>query len=538
MFEASLLTLYAFTRDSLAGVALLAEIDAHPELGQRLEPHLRLAAEISSELAASGESPQAALANPRLADIGRVDLDAQGQPRNWNESAAATLGMLPSGFRDPQISRCITQAVNTFVARADVTSLMVHFETSTYHGVGLLTGRTARDSSQNRRHADGGFLLLVPSQQQLLQGLQALALDRLTSAELRVATGIAMGSSLETIAERQRVHVETVRSQLKSVFRKTGFKRQSELAAGVNQLAGLSLGLSPGSGADLPPRSAMLALPDGRTVHWYRYGSTSGRSILAFHGTLESAGVSSDQEKLLRDRGLDYIILKRPGYERTSPVADYGPEAVTEDAAALLGHLGIERCVLHGRSSGAVFALAAAKLPAVTGVVLTNATTFPRFEQAQKRDPMIVALSALLQQPRLIEAFGTIFSRTFSRQAVRRTLRRSYARREHDRRILEDAEAFDRLVESVYSIFKTCARGAADELAYFAGTRAVHDPSTSVPIHLLHGQSDEFSPVEKLYAFFGDAPNVTFEVLPDAAQLMSYTHWEEIVDALAAASRH
>ena len=57
------------------------------------------------------------------------------------------------------------------------------------------------------------------------------ALFDLTPAEARVASGVAEGLTLAQIARRQAVTLATVRTQIKSVFAKTGSSRQSELAA-------------------------------------------------------------------------------------------------------------------------------------------------------------------------------------------------------------------------------------------------------------------------------------------------------------------
>ena len=55
----------------------------------------------------------------------------------------------------------------------------------------------------------------------------------LTPAEARVACAVAEGRDLKSLAERESVSVETVRAQLKAVFRKTGTRRQNELAARI-----------------------------------------------------------------------------------------------------------------------------------------------------------------------------------------------------------------------------------------------------------------------------------------------------------------
>ncbi|QGM44613.1 helix-turn-helix transcriptional regulator [Methylocystis heyeri] len=81
---------------------------------------------------------------------------------------------------------------------------------------------------------EGGFSVLAvtplaaPSAPDaaLIQGLFDL-----TAAEARVAGGVAEGLTLDEIAARHGVTVGTIRSQIKSVFAKTGAARQSQLAA-------------------------------------------------------------------------------------------------------------------------------------------------------------------------------------------------------------------------------------------------------------------------------------------------------------------
>ena len=58
----------------------------------------------------------------------------------------------------------------------------------------------------------------------------------LTDTEARLALDIALGLELKAIATRDQRSIHTLRSQLKSVFHKTGCCRQSQLAAMVNQL--------------------------------------------------------------------------------------------------------------------------------------------------------------------------------------------------------------------------------------------------------------------------------------------------------------
>ena len=59
---------------------------------------------------------------------------------------------------------------------------------------------------------------------------------RLTKAEARLGSQLALGESLETVSERLGISKETSRSQLKSIFAKTRINRQSALVAMLSAL--------------------------------------------------------------------------------------------------------------------------------------------------------------------------------------------------------------------------------------------------------------------------------------------------------------
>jgi DNA-binding CsgD family transcriptional regulator len=73
----------------------------------------------------------------------------------------------------------------------------------------------------------------VPSKERLARAFN------LSPAEIRLAQHLARGESLEEIAPRVGVKLSTARSQLASIFTKTGVKRQPKLVAVLSRLAHL-----------------------------------------------------------------------------------------------------------------------------------------------------------------------------------------------------------------------------------------------------------------------------------------------------------
>ena len=68
-----------------------------------------------------------------------------------------------------------------------------------------------------------------PNLQQPISIDNLVSVYNLTPSEAQVAISLANGHSIEEIANLSHHSMHTIRSQLKSVFRKTGVSRQSEL---------------------------------------------------------------------------------------------------------------------------------------------------------------------------------------------------------------------------------------------------------------------------------------------------------------------
>ena len=68
-----------------------------------------------------------------------------------------------------------------------------------------------------------------PELDQPISADNLICVYKLTQSEAQVAISLVNGHSIDEIAKRSNHSVHTIRSQLKSVFSKTGVSRQSEL---------------------------------------------------------------------------------------------------------------------------------------------------------------------------------------------------------------------------------------------------------------------------------------------------------------------
>jgi DNA-binding CsgD family transcriptional regulator len=81
--------------------------------------------------------------------------------------------------------------------------------------------------------------VIDPTRHPSSTGKRLADLLRLTPAERRVAEGLLEGLTLADLAERHWLSQETIRSQLKSLFHKTGTNRQGELLSLLARLIAL-----------------------------------------------------------------------------------------------------------------------------------------------------------------------------------------------------------------------------------------------------------------------------------------------------------
>lgn len=107
---------------------------------------------------------------------------------------------------------------------------------------------------------------------------------------------------------------------------------------------------------------AHLTLADGRSLDFLVSGPEDGVPLVMHHGTPGSLVRWRVLEDPAHSRGLRLVTYSRPGYGDSTVRPGRRVADVAADVAALLEHLGAERCVTLGASGGGPHALACAAL--------------------------------------------------------------------------------------------------------------------------------------------------------------------------------
>ncbi len=133
------------------------------------------------------------------------------------------------------------------------------------------------------------------------------------------------------------------------------------------------------------PLEGVVELRSGRAVGFADYGPADGSPVLWCHSGPGCRLSPAYTAALASQHGFRMIGIDRPGYGRSPAqpgrtIADW-----LEDALAVVDHLGIDRFVTVGTSTGGAYALAVAALAAdrTDGAVACCSVTDMRFEPAR-----------------------------------------------------------------------------------------------------------------------------------------------------------
>jgi pimeloyl-ACP methyl ester carboxylesterase len=105
-----------------------------------------------------------------------------------------------------------------------------------------------------------------------------------------------------------------------------------------------------------------VTLDDGRTLHVYDEGDSSGHTVVVHHGTPSSGRLYPAQVDDARARGIRLIGYDRPGYGGSSAQPGRSVADAAADVAELLNALDVERFASWGHSGGGPHSLACAAL--------------------------------------------------------------------------------------------------------------------------------------------------------------------------------
>jgi pimeloyl-ACP methyl ester carboxylesterase/DNA-binding CsgD family transcriptional regulator len=368
----------------------------------------------------------------------------------------------------------------------------------------------------------------------------------LTPAEVEIVRGITLGLPVKDIAEARGRSAETVRTQLRSILAKTETHSQSELVRvvlGLMDVALIPTGRPGGSvphGGRLEPRELReMRLGDGRRLTWIEFGNPKGQPVLFMHLDYGLIRWPAQAERHAALRKLRVIVPVRAGYGRTdlhAKGADH-TQAVTEDYAAVMDHLGLRGAIALPLGADLRFAmnLANQRPDLVAGIVgaacqlpLRTASQYERMDKWQ-RFILANARYAPKVLPFLVQA-GFSLARRLGKESFFAQVNGgspadidTFARAEVREAMLTGSDVCLTRHWSAHEAFtRECISSERDWSAIVRACRA--------PAILLQGDQDPQSPVQTIRELMADFPHLQVRFLPETGQMLFFREWPLVLD--------
>jgi pimeloyl-ACP methyl ester carboxylesterase/DNA-binding CsgD family transcriptional regulator len=372
----------------------------------------------------------------------------------------------------------------------------------------------------------------------------------LTSAEVEIVRGVTLGLPLRDIAEARGRSLETVRTQVRSVLAKTETHSQAELVRiilglmDVAQVPQGAAGPRARPAGDVTPRPVQeMRSRDGRRLTWIEFGDPGGAPVLYMHLDFGLIRWPAAAERAAAARRLRVIVPVRQGYGRTDPLprgADH-LAGVVQDYAAVMDHLGASGAIALPMGADLRFAMALAnQRPDLVRGIVGAACQLPirtpaQYQRMDKWQRFILANARHAPKvlPFLVQA-GFSLARRLGKEAFFRQVNggsaadmAAFARPDVRAAVLEGSEVCLSATWSAHAAFTAECIGS--ERDWSEVVRAV-----CVPVVLLQGDDDPQSPVQTIRELAEDYPALDLRFLPGTGQLLLFSAWPEVLDAVEA----
>jgi pimeloyl-ACP methyl ester carboxylesterase len=275
-----------------------------------------------------------------------------------------------------------------------------------------------------------------------------------------------------------------------------------------------------------------LTLKDGRVLGYLETGDLTGAPLFLFHGLHSSRLEVKCVEQQMKNRGIRFIGIDRPGMGHSTYQKDRKVLDMVQDVTALADSLKLDKFSVLGVSSGAKYALACAhKIPhrlhscsILSGAAPMEYLTLdmPRFNR--------FFISLLQRFPSLTQVvfwilYGRFSKRTSSSDKFLGSI--LHVLDEVDKELLTHKQIKDDLLDSFHESYLQGSKGVAYDAGFDIQKDAWgFDPAeiSFAPIHFWHGGADRGVPFSMTKQLIDKIPQATLTFYPDEGHLSLIFH--------------
>lgn len=356
----------------------------------------------------------------------------------------------------------------------------------------------------------------------------------LSQAEQEILKGVVEGKSFAVIARERGRSVETVRTQAKSLLRKTGARSQVGL---VRLFAAICISHANDIGAsdsqELEPgqemRTDIIDIGAGRILQVDLIGSDFGIPVIMLHGLFSGTAMTDEATAVVKSFGFRIIAPWRPGSAQSSrdatPILE-APEHFAEDIESLMDHYNMDQAILLGRFTGCLYTAAAAQRLGDRAKAIIMLSLTPPLERKEQlrvmRGWQRVFAYAITYSPSVVPVLVRGMRQFLFRQQVDKFMQGFYGSPEVDVLTSKRPDIHAIIEEGVNRTFFQDTKAHERDLMLTGSNWLRFLEGLSCPILAIHGGKDPVSPIEQVENLVQKFDNMELVTLADEGQL--YVH--------------
>jgi pimeloyl-ACP methyl ester carboxylesterase/DNA-binding CsgD family transcriptional regulator len=361
----------------------------------------------------------------------------------------------------------------------------------------------------------------------------------LTEKEQNVLVRLIHGESIKNIAEASFVSDNTVKSHLKSIFRKTSTKSQGALISLILTHESQVLdsyfesNITTAIAAESNEIDRQITLSSGQTIAYCDYGPAEGRPIVVFHSGFGSRlAIPPDYQQICERTNRRIIVPDRPGLGKTDFIEGH-PAKWNSQLQEFIDLLEIDKydilgCIISTQMAMSYAASADARLEKV---ILTSPVFINTDDDTRYLTEILAPAARYVKQ-----------SAQFARDIYELWLKSVTLNLDkHYKNMLEESigsaerEQFDKenLVQLLTDIFKEGARhsldGILNEMVFCMTPLNLDLAKFTKPVEAWCGTEDKRITMEGVKAIFKELPNCQLHFPEGYSEHLYYSLFEEII---------
>lgn len=368
----------------------------------------------------------------------------------------------------------------------------------------------------------------------------------LSDMELDIAKKLVSGKKLAEIAQEKQRSIFTIRTQNKSLFRKTNLKSQSELI----RLFALLQNMDYQEKQDVLPlsdqynpqamrikRKNYLTRPNGRKLYYEIYGAAHGEPVLFMHGGISGTQLPQNVIDVLIEKNIKLISPHRAGFGHSdvNPAADKVSHLV-DDVLALFEKENIQNCKIVGHLVGAFYAyyIASKLSDRITKLlIIGGAAPFSSIHQINALKPRqrIITYTAKYA-PQLLPFLLKSAVAQITQYGAEGFMKALFKDIEPDYAFCKSPETRDIIMNGLQSSFGQGVESVVNDAHYiFDGKWDQIVDDCTMPIDMFHGAEDPAVPIDQVEEFLDNHKNINLNIL-DGGQMILFQYPEILFEDL------